>query len=218
MPISVAPRQPTMILQRIPSCASEEVPVNNLTKETTKKSVTFYETVEVRDSLHLADMTSKEINKAWYCRGDYTAFKRCMAEDVRAMTCGKPLGPEFSRRGLEYRTREGSNRRKANKTNSINAVLDEQDLQMAVSCICPKTLRLVYLEHSAHCATNASLLGKTDELEVKLIKENDQKEAEQRDLHDRVTRSSKTGKKILRRLFAKKRAVVEEIKRIKKSH
>jgi hypothetical protein len=159
-----------------------------------KKSVGFYEIVSIRSTTHYKDMTSQEIANAWFSRSEMLEIKRNMAIEIKCMSSGTPLLGGTTR-GLEFRTREGSNRRKANKLNSINAVLDEQDAQIMHDQYDPEALRSVYLQHSQRCLTESHLLAKGDEIEVKLFHE-----------------ESGEGGGFFRKLFAEKRALMREIR------
>ena len=116
-----------------------------------------------------------------------------MATEIKHMSSGIPF-PGGTTRGLECRTREGSNRRRFNKITSINAVLDEQDLQFKREKCDPNALRRVYLVHSQRCQTESQLLAKGDESEARMfLKDSDQG-------------------CYYRKLFAQKRAVMREIR------
>lgn len=193
---------------RIPS-AEMQISVSKTTASVVvKKAVRFYEVVSIRSTTHYRDMTSHEIASAWFSRSEMNEIKRNMAIEIKHMTLGKPF-PEGTTRGLEFRTREGSNRRKANKLNSIHAVLDEQDVQLMRGECSPEALRSVYLEHSLKCLSESQSLAKDDEIEVLRFAE-----AEGRNITGIESEDCDTSEEAVffRRLFAKKRALMKEIK------
>ena len=195
MVISLAPRQPMLLSreQRIPSAEIQIFASKAKAPVFAKKSVGFNESVSIHSTIHFNDMTSQEIANAWFSRIEMSEIKRNMAIEIKHMNSGTPF-PEGTTRGLEFRTREGSNRRKANKLNSIHAVLDKQDLHIMRDECDPKALRSVYLQHSQRCLTESQLLAKADEIEVQLILE----ESEQGGFFGK--------------LFAKKKALMREIR------
>lgn len=181
-----------------------------------RKTVTFDEIVQVNDSLHLTDMTSKEISNSWYTNLEYGAFKQLIEEEVRHIVSGTTslLGPDhFTHRGLESQTPGGNKQRNESKSDSIKAVLDEQQKQkLVLGRTHPNTLRDIYLGHSSKCVMEARLLGKGDELEVQILN-GDFQEA-RRDSEKRrslLKRSSiKSGKRVLQRLFSIRRVSVKQ--------
>lgn len=179
-----------------------------------KKAVSFYEIVSIRSTIHCNDMTEEEIAGAWFTRREMMAIKRSMSTEIKYMTEGRPFPEEGTTRGLEFRTREGSDRRKANKLNSIHAVLDEQDLQQMRGVCEPESLRKAYLEHSRRCLAASQALAKADEIEVQLMRKTE--ERKQMDIdQDEYFASMKES--MFMRLFLKKRAVMEEIRQLQRS-
>lgn len=229
MPIAAAPRHPQLLTvdQRIPSaeinirsnikknpCSSSA----QMSKQT--RSIRFYEVVSIRSTIHLNDMTDDEIDDAWYTREEMTDIKRRMAAEVKHWVAGKPMNENLSTRGLEFRTREGSQKRKANKINAIMAVLDEQDLQKVRGIdYNPEGLRSVYEPHALRCLQAAQVLAMGDARECKLIRKMDLEIARARQQKARVAAEikkepSKRGN-MFKRLFANKREVMQEIKALK---
>ena len=139
-----------------------------------KKSVQFFKIVDIRTTTHSKDMTDEEIARAWYSRKElmsmWVSTKRTMTSEVSFTTLGEPImGADHTARGLEFRTREGRERRKASRLASINAVLDEQDLQHMHGTNDPDDIRKVYIGHSRRCLSESQALGKADQIEVSLI-------------------------------------------------
>lgn len=221
MPVSIAPRQPKLLTvdQRCPSAemsvGGNKAGIKN-EPAPKKHTVKFYEIVSIRSTTHVNDMTDEEIENAWFSRREMLGIKRTMATEVKHMALGKQI-ENSTTRGLEYRTREGSDRRRSNKLTSIHAVLDEQDLQHMRGVNDPEGLRKVYLKHSTHCLADARQLGNADEIEMmQQVQEDEEQTNTQSEEHEEEMRVSKKDNRFLR-LFAKKKAVVEEIKQLKLS-
>jgi hypothetical protein len=177
-----------------------------------KRHVSFYEIVSIRSTIHTNDMTDEEIDNTWYNRREMTAIKRGMALDVKKMTSEIPMGNKSTTRGLEYRTRAGSEKRRANKFNSIHAVLDEQDLQHVNGINDPEALREIYLEHSERCLYESQQLAKADEIESHLIHK--MSSAEDMEIDEIAEVAASSRKSVFSRIFNKKRLVMEEIKQL----
>ena len=173
MPIFLASRQPILSTreQRIPS-AEMQVSCSKPKIVVSKKSVQFYKIIDIRSTIHINDMTDEEIARAWYSHGEMKSIKRTMTSEVNSMTLGEPImGADHTTRGLEFRTREGRERKKTNRFVSINAVLDEQDIQFMRCYNDPNGLRKVYSGHSRRCLSESQALGKADQIEVSLIRQ-----------------------------------------------
>lgn len=205
---SIAPRQPKL-LTAFERCDSAEMSVSG-NKKRSNKSVQFNEIVSIRSTTHVNDMTDAEIFSAWYTRKEMGAIKRGIASDAKIIAMGMPLPANSTRRGLEFRTPTGSAKRKANKFNSIHAVLDEQDTQHMRNLEDADTLREIYLQHSTHCLAEARQLGMQDEIEA----QNLLKEPENMEIDEEQTRRT-TKKEMILRTFAKKSEVVDEIKQLR---
>jgi len=151
---------------------SAEMKVLQTTKKP-KKNVSFYDFVSVRATLHYYNMTDKEISSYWYSHREMNIIRRSLIYQLTRMTALKPLAEEFfTPRGLENRTRKGREGQRANELNSINAVLDEQDLQLMEGFpYHPEAIRAVYSEHSQKCTLAAQKLGRCDEIEANRIHE-----------------------------------------------
>jgi hypothetical protein len=183
MPIALAPREPMLLRKehRIPSAEMQTSQVKSKFSTSTsiavaKKTVSFYEIVSIRSTIHCNDMTDEEVFGSWYSRREMMAIKKSMSTEIKCMTDGRPFPDEGTTRGLEFRTREGSDRRKANKLNSIHAVLDEQDVQQMRGICDPEGLRRAYLEHSRRCLAESQVLAKADEIEVQLMRKTEERE------------------------------------------
>jgi hypothetical protein len=178
------------------------------TKPVVKKSVQFYEIVSIRSTTHINDMSDEEVAAAWFSRRDMMSIKRALATDVKFMVAGETIGPNTTSRGLEFRSKEGSAKRRANKLNSIHAVLDEQDLQHMRGINEPEGLRKVYTSHSRRCLAESQELGRADEVEMRIINKPEEEESLEEE-------SAAKKNNVFVRLFTKKREVMEELKQLK---
>mmetsp|Transcript_4289 Transcript_4289/g.7154 ORF Transcript_4289/g.7154 Transcript_4289/m.7154 type:complete len:225 (+) Transcript_4289:131-805(+) len=218
MPIVIAPRQPKLLTadQRCPSAEMEisRSKAKNavVIAPPVKNNVRFYEIVSIRSTTHINDMTDEEVASAWFNRREMMTIKRALATEVKFMVAGKTTGPNTTSRGLEFRTKEGSAKRRANKLDSIHAVLDEQDLQHMRGIIEPEGLRKVYTSHSRRCLSASQALGRADEIETRLRRK---AEMEEEEMSYKADEQSLKNDSVFVRLFSKKIAVMEEIKQMK---
>lgn len=189
------------LMSSLQRCDSAEISVTKNKNLKKKRSVSFCEIVSIRATTHIKNMTSDEIKSAWYTTRETNKFKKQIWSEAKRMTNGVPAAASTTRRGLEYRTPEGSAKRKNNKLKSIHAVLDEQDNQHMINIRDPDTLRKIYLQHSRHCRLEARQLGAQDALDAQeLVPEEEQ------------ARRSAGKKEVFLRIFSKKTDLADEVK------
>jgi len=159
---------------------SSSSPSPSLSKKK-KKTVDFFETVGVRATLHLCNITQEEIMKTWYSREEMSDIKSIVVDDLRKILSGvahtTSMGVDnFTVRGLEYCIEQQQQNRCGgrSKSNSIHAVLDEQDKQYyAGYCTYDDgAIRDAYLEETIEYSMQARMLGRIDEVEATMIYNN----------------------------------------------
>ena len=125
----------------------------------------------VRTIKHVNDISDSEIRKIWYQKEEYRHIKSNLSATVRNITSGKYNGDTDSHcaRGLEFRTPYGSQLRRKNKLNALVAVLDEQDRQIDMDCVCDEALSRAYIDFSNARLLEAQRRGELDELEARRI-------------------------------------------------
>lgn len=130
-----------------------------------RRRVHFKESVSVRPITHVNNMSDDDIRNGWFTKGEFVQMKRSMAVTVKMLSAGIYQGDddEHCARGLEYRTRVGNNKRKENKVNALDAVLDEQDRQHACGVLDDEGLRQVFLNTNLHCRLAALEKGVQDQ-------------------------------------------------------
>lgn len=137
-----------------------------------RRRVQFKETVSVRPITHVNNMCDDEIADVWYNKQECQNMKRSMALTVKMISAGLFQGDddEHCARGLEYRTRAGATKRRANKVNALDAVLDEQDRQRARG-MAPddEAIRQCFLDENLHCRLAALEKGIADQEEARLL-------------------------------------------------
>mmetsp|Transcript_23061 Transcript_23061/g.34994 ORF Transcript_23061/g.34994 Transcript_23061/m.34994 type:complete len:196 (+) Transcript_23061:23-610(+) len=142
-------------------------------KPANKKRVSFFETVVVHEVLHRRDMSEEEISNSWHTRDEMNVVKKEILREMHMILAGKKGSAGFSFRGLECRMREENQRRRAIKTNSIFAVLEEQDNQFIKEVYNPRAIRKIYQDHSIKCQRDAEYLGNSDALEARKLASED---------------------------------------------
>mmetsp|Transcript_27293 Transcript_27293/g.31155 ORF Transcript_27293/g.31155 Transcript_27293/m.31155 type:complete len:235 (+) Transcript_27293:157-861(+) len=170
-------------------------PITTTKKHKKSKKVHFFESVGIRATLHFRDMTAEEIYNAWYNREEMSNLKAILIDELQQILSGVPItsmGTDFTLRGLEYgiehqqQNRIGGEGR--SKSNSIQAVFNEQDRQYFAGYYCfdDEAIRAAYLNETIEYSMQARMLGKIDEVEATMIfrnnnKKNRRKHASQND-------------------------------------
>jgi hypothetical protein len=129
----------------------------------TKKSVSFHEKVRARVSLHINDYSAEEIQATWLNAADMQRIRREMRYTVQMMKFGSSFDEnEYSIRGLEHGTSEGSQSRRKNRSEAVKAVLNEQYRQVAGDSIDEQDLAKVYKVCASPCQIAAQLSALLD--------------------------------------------------------
>jgi hypothetical protein len=107
--------------------------------------------------------TEEEQEEVWYNRDEYDIIKARNALIVQMMKGGTfEESEEHTFRGLEHKLKEGYKKRRANKFNALNAVLEEQDSQYAKGRTDPDSIAEAYRLVSLDAKEKAFLLGSRD--------------------------------------------------------
>lgn len=156
--------------------------INN-TQRKQRRRVQFKESVSVRPINHVLDMCPDEIADVWFNKAEFSVMKRAMAVTVALMTAGAQLDDEHCSRGLEFRTRAGASQRRLNKANARDAVLDEQDRQMAHGVINDEAISEVFIRENLHTRLAALERGIADQEEARSL-DDDVEDLDDFDLFD----------------------------------
>jgi len=166
-------QEPSLLIQNDINDSSSTILKVSEKKKSSKRRIHFFNCVAVRPSLHLQNMTDDEVANTWYSEEETRQMKKDISNDLKKMLfigVGSTIGSnEFTSRGLEIRTRDGRKKRSANKLNSTDAVLDEQDRQHDYGTNDSEVIRQVYFQQSSHCSIEAHNLARNDEAEAVLI-------------------------------------------------
>ena len=161
---------------------------NKNKRSRTTKHVSFHQNVYVAFHIHVKDFTADEVERTWYSHSEIKEIKHDCAETVRRMSEGSFSAEDenFCTRGLEYRTKTGSQSRQRNKFTSWDAVFLEQDRQWRKGIFDGETLSRAYSTCTAQSSWAAAVLARRDELFVKqhlaqLYVQNTKKQALTRD-------------------------------------
>lgn len=99
----------------------------------------------------------------WYSKDEYEIIKARNSLIVKMMKTGHfKESDDHSFRGLEHKLKEGFKQRRANKFNALNAVLEEQDRQVAVGVLEPEKIARQYRRVSLNAAETALVVGMRD--------------------------------------------------------
>jgi hypothetical protein len=121
-----------------------------------KRSITFSPHATIYDVLHIDDYSDEDIACTWYDANELEMIKKTDVINTLSMMNKGGLqipedNPWYCCRGLESFTREGSARKRANRANGWDAVLDEQDLQWDGGICDPQAIANAYSELSHDC-------------------------------------------------------------------
>ena len=133
-----------------------------------KRGVRFSCDMYVRPCLHIDNYTDEEIENSWYNTEEIRCIKIEMILTVIARKKGRQLDSDQTFRGLECRTKEGSNLRSLNKVTGVEAVFDEQDNQYSIGVCDEELIQEAYRKKSAKCQIYARIMGKKDEQEANM--------------------------------------------------
>lgn len=157
------------------SCSSAEFDKTNMVKTKQnaaqslppqKKKVSFNRLVFVRETLHIADYAFEEKRNTWFNKTEMQNIKAGMAATLRLIVSGNYQGDDDNHcsRGLEFRSRAGSRKRKENKLLALDAVLGEQDNQYNDGIINAKAISVVYQQVSLRPRIGAHERGVQDQI------------------------------------------------------
>lgn len=125
-----------------------------------KHTVSFAETQRIRQIPAVSAMSKREIQGVWYNDDEFEIMKQSCATVLRKIVLRTHKydvdGLDSEWRGLEKKTREGSDARKAHRDAALLVVLNEQKKQRKHPEIAdPSRIAKVYQKQSAHCKTIA---------------------------------------------------------------
>jgi hypothetical protein len=125
--------------------------------------VAFSREVRTYDVARRCDLDDEDFQLLWYGKEDFKFMKREYTSIVKKMAKGLPLTEDEEPRGLEHKTPLGNKKRHKNRLVSIDAVLREQDRQWERNRLDSEFVAELYIQASAHCRLQASLVAKNDE-------------------------------------------------------
>ena len=123
-------------------------------------SVTFSDEVSKVEVEHVQDLPGEEI---WYSREEYDEIKARNSQIVRLIKMGEfEENDDYSCRGLEHKLKEVFRQRRANKFNALNAVLEEQDRQIARGIVDAALVAAAYQAVTIRCRESAHTIAFRD--------------------------------------------------------
>jgi len=114
-------------------------------------------------------MDEEDFQLVWYVKEDFKAMKQEYQQIVKKMAKGLPLEEHEEPRGLEHKTPLGNKKRYKNRLVSIDSVLREQDRQWERNKPDSDFIAELYIQASAHCRLQASLVAQEDEKYVNKV-------------------------------------------------
>eukprot|EP00934_Nitzschia_sp_Nitz4_P009105 Nitzschia sp. Nitz4//scaffold56_size114212//112689//113399//NITZ4_003976-RA/size114212-processed-gene-0.79-mRNA-1//-1//CDS//3329554784//9095//frame0 len=148
------------VVRRIVSCPPG---TRKATSSDPGRKVSFKAEVESFDVVRRCDMSEEEISTIWYCKLDFKEMKREYIPTLKKMAKNLPLdSSDVDPRGLEHKTPQGTKKRHRNRLTSLDAVLVEQDRQWERNRRDPDFIAEMYIQASAHCSIQATLIAQAD--------------------------------------------------------
>lgn len=127
------------------------------------KSVSFSTSIDIREVPLLQDVPAEERAATWYSQEDFHEIKQTLVATLRLMMAKKPVGSEYSTRGLEFKTPAGVKMRKKNKISALTAVWNEQVAQWKEDRTDEEAISFVYQRQNSKCREAARKFGLHDE-------------------------------------------------------
>ncbi len=160
--LNVTPQCPRVrVVRRVSSCSAQ---VRKTTSsESGKRRVTFASEIREHATICRSDMNEGDFHDIWYCKEDFKNMKKEYIPIIKKMAKGLPLDENEEDRGLEHKTPLGNKKKHKNRLVSIDSVLREQDRQWERNRLDPAFIAELYVQASAHCQLQASLVAKSDE-------------------------------------------------------
>ncbi len=142
------------------------------TTKSARRSVSFDERVRAKKTTHIADFSEEEKKAYWYSEEDFLRMKQDVRFEVNLLEnqCLERDTASYCRRGLEYYTSLGSNRRSSNKRKSRNVVLEEQALQRNEGSNDLEYIAEIYAAVVAASRLHALELARQDRLDLTIRK------------------------------------------------
>jgi hypothetical protein len=156
-------------------------------RKSQQKTVTFVPVIRYKTVVHISEYSDEELDAAFYNDDELENIREESIETIE-MIVSKVQLPEdhLCARGLEYKTPAGTDFRRKNKFRALQAVLQEQKVQVELGILNPEAIAESYMQSSDKCKRIAQLLAARDEEEVQAMKQAGSK--------SRRFRSSRPGK------------------------
>ena len=137
--------------------------------KSSRKSVSFQDTITFREICPRAEMVEEEIRQIWYNDDEYAKMKKVVSSTVKKAEKGEAVEESkgMTMRGLEGRTKFGARRRKNNKAAALDAVWKTQIELWKKKSDQPLAIAAAYRPHSTHAKYRALQAAHSDEVYVK---------------------------------------------------
>ena len=133
-----------------------------------RKTVSFADTARARRIISLKDFKPSEIQASWYSNEEYKSIQLACVQQIAKMNAGKTLkDKKFCSRGLEGHTKIGSKTKNLIRSQSIFAVLEEQNMQYEEGFMDDVAIAEIYGKLTADSQSEARKMGLLDEQAVR---------------------------------------------------
>jgi hypothetical protein len=196
------------INQETEQTLNNEVVKTCLQPRKAERAVSFCASVKIRSSLHINDYTNSEVDNCWFAPEDYKEMKRETRHTVDLIERKIKFDEEeYCRRGVEHKTDEVTAVRWKERAAAIDAVMDEQDIQIDESICDPEMIAIVYTDRVYRSKMAAYLTAVSDEhiaraLNIPPAPKTIKNSKKQQSDHVRVTWMSQNRIRFPRKLFS----------------
>jgi hypothetical protein len=128
----------------------------------------FDDIATVHETIHIKDLSPEEVKSSWYSNVEYKQIKEEISAIVAAVQSGTYKGDrdEDCLRGIEYRLKKHSLRRKKIKLYGVMVVLGEQEEQNMTGKSDANIIAQAYMSVTKQCAAIAHRTALIDESEA----------------------------------------------------
>jgi len=130
-----------------------------------RRKIRFHERVQFKTIRHVSEFSDDEIRHGWYDKDDFNRMSENVSDIAKLITDGETTldGEELCTRGLEHIVEEELADYRAEKMiNSIDAVLDEQEVQWDEGKEEPGLIAELYAEYAKPLLREAHMIGLKD--------------------------------------------------------
>eukprot|EP00934_Nitzschia_sp_Nitz4_P003626 Nitzschia sp. Nitz4//scaffold31_size150131//64349//64990//NITZ4_002827-RA/size150131-processed-gene-0.196-mRNA-1//1//CDS//3329547656//3616//frame0 len=144
---------------------SKRIRTNSSMESKERRRVLFSAEIRVEEVTHIEDVPQEELQARWMTAQDYQAIRLSNKQSLQVMTKGRKAlngNFEFCARGLEIRTREGSQKLRQRQQKVLHTVMRAQNFQRAEGFRDPDYIAELCAISTKVSAKEAQAMGERD--------------------------------------------------------